>query len=65
MATTHARELRLFAGKVDKAALGLGERVILKAVRAPEGDFRPWDDVRAWACEIAATLSPEPAAAEA
>lgn len=52
----HAREHRVFAGKVDTAALGLGERVILKAVRAPEGDFRPWDDVREWARGIAAAL---------
>jgi menaquinone-dependent protoporphyrinogen oxidase len=42
---------------VDTAILGLGERVILKAVRAPDGDFRPWDDVREWARGIAAELT--------
>jgi menaquinone-dependent protoporphyrinogen oxidase len=57
MAATHARGHRLFAGKVDTAILGLGERVILKAVRAPDGDFRPWDDVREWARGIAAELT--------
>ena len=57
MAATHARGHRLFAGKVDKAILGLGERVILKAVRVPDGDFRPWDDVREWARGIAAELA--------
>jgi hypothetical protein len=36
--------------------------VILKAVRASEGDFRPWDDVREWAREIAETLTGGPAA---
>jgi len=41
---------------VDKAVLGLGEKVILKAVRAPEGDFRPWADVREWTRGIAAAL---------
>lgn len=61
--TTHAREHRLFAGKVDRAVLGLGEKVILKAIGAPEGDFRPWDDVREWARGIAAALKAEPAAA--
>jgi hypothetical protein len=25
-------------------------------VRAPEGDFRQWDDIRAWAAEIATAL---------
>jgi menaquinone-dependent protoporphyrinogen oxidase len=59
--TTQAREHRLFAGKVDRAVLGLGERVILTAVRVPEGDFRPWDDVRDWARGIAAALKEEPA----
>jgi menaquinone-dependent protoporphyrinogen oxidase len=62
---THAREHRVFAGKVDRAVLGLGERVILTAVRAPEGDFRPWDEVREWARGIAAALKAEPAAAGA
>ena len=47
------------------AVLGLGERVILKAVRAPEGDFRPWADVREWAGVIATDLKAESAAAGA
>lgn len=65
MEAIHPREHRLFAGKVDKAVLGLGEKVILKAIRSPEGDFRPWADVREWATGIAATLKAESAAAEA
>jgi menaquinone-dependent protoporphyrinogen oxidase len=56
LAATGAREHRVFAGQVDRAKLGLGEKVILTAVRAPEGDFRPWDEIRAWAAEIAAAL---------
>ena len=62
---TRPRDHRLFAGKVDKAVLGLGERVILKAVRAPEGDFRSWADVREWAIGIATVLKTESAAAGA
>lgn len=65
MEATHAREHRLFAGKVDKAVLGLGERVILDADRVPEGDFRSWDDVREWARGIAAALKEGRAAAGA
>jgi menaquinone-dependent protoporphyrinogen oxidase len=53
---TGAREHRVFAGQVDRSRLGLGEKVLLTAVRAPEGDFRPWDEIRAWASEIAAAL---------
>ena len=56
VATTGAREHRVFAGQVDRSRLGLGEKVLLTAVRAPEGDFRPWDEIRAWAAEIAAAL---------
>lgn len=48
---------RLFAGKLDKRRLGFRERVVVNAVRAPEGDFRDWDDIRAWAASIAETLA--------
>jgi menaquinone-dependent protoporphyrinogen oxidase len=65
MELTHAREHRLFAGRVDRAMLGLGEKVILTAVRVPEGDFRSWDEVRSWAGGIAAALTGKPEAAEA
>jgi menaquinone-dependent protoporphyrinogen oxidase len=58
MAATGARDHRLFAGLVDRSRLGLGEKVILKAVGAPEGDYRPWDEIRAWAEGIAAELAP-------
>jgi menaquinone-dependent protoporphyrinogen oxidase len=47
---------RVFAGKVDKANLGFGERAILIAVHAPEGDFRDWAAIESWAAEIAAAL---------
>jgi len=56
VAATGAREHRVFAGQVDRSRLGLGEKVLLTAVRAPEGDFRPWDEIRAWASGIAAAL---------
>jgi menaquinone-dependent protoporphyrinogen oxidase len=56
VAATGARGHRVFAGQVDRSRLGLGEKVLLTAVRAPEGDFRPWDEIRAWASEIAAAL---------
>jgi menaquinone-dependent protoporphyrinogen oxidase len=55
-ARTGAKGHRLFAGRLDKSELGLGERTVVRAVRAPEGDFRDWDAVREWAEEIAAHL---------
>ena len=56
IAATGAREHRVFAGRCDRSRLGLGEKVLLTAVRAPEGDFRRWDEIRAWAAEIATAL---------
>ncbi len=51
-----AREHRVIPGQIDKKHLGLGERAILAAVRAPAGDFRPWAEIEAWTLEIAAAL---------
>lgn len=43
---------RVFFGALDKAKLGFGERMIVKAVKAPDGDFRDWDAIKGWADEI-------------
>jgi menaquinone-dependent protoporphyrinogen oxidase len=53
---TGAREHHVFAGRLDRSRLSFGERAIAMALRAPEGDFRDWDDVRAWASGIADAL---------
>ena len=55
-----ASEHRLFAGKIDKSTLGFGERAIVTALRATEGDFRDWEEIAAWAREIAAAVETEP-----
>ena len=52
-----ARGHRVFPGAIDRKRLGFGERAILMAVRAPEGDFRPWLQIEEWAREIAASLN--------
>jgi menaquinone-dependent protoporphyrinogen oxidase len=57
-----ARGHRVFAGRLERASLGFGERAAAKAVHAPEGDSRDWDAVDAFAGEIAAELSAEKAA---
>ena len=53
---TGARGHRTFVGKLDKDELGFGERLIVRAVGAPDGDFRDWDAIRVWADEIAEEL---------
>jgi len=54
---TGARDHQVFVGRLDKSELGFGERLISKVVKAPEGDFRDWDAIRAWAREIAQQLA--------
>jgi len=54
--TTHARDHRVFPGVMDKADLGLGERAVVAVVRAPAGDYRPWDEIHTWALGIARDL---------
>jgi menaquinone-dependent protoporphyrinogen oxidase len=56
---TSARDHHVFSGKVDKSKLSFGEKAVLIAVRAPEGDFRDWDEIGTWANEIADTLTRE------
>ena len=49
-------EHRVFFGALDRSTLGFAERMIVKAVKAPDGDFRDWDEIRAWADAIASDL---------
>jgi len=51
-----ARGHRVFAGRMDRSRLGIGERAMVAMVRAPDGDFRPWPEVDAWARSIAQEL---------
>ncbi len=57
IAAAGAREHRVFPGTVVKRGLGFGEKAVAAALRVPDGDFRPWDEIRAWARGIAATLA--------
>lgn len=59
VALAGARGHQVFAGRIDRKQLGLGEKVIMTALRTPEGDFRPWTDVRAWTEGIARALASE------
>jgi menaquinone-dependent protoporphyrinogen oxidase len=59
MNQTGAREHHVFAGKIDRSKLSFGEKAIVIAVRAAEGDFRDWDAIDAWARNIANALTME------
>ncbi|HKA69886.1 MAG TPA: flavodoxin domain-containing protein [Actinomycetes bacterium] len=52
-----AREHRVFSGRLDSSQLGFAERAIVTALHAPEGDYRDWGEIRAWAAGIAESLA--------
>jgi menaquinone-dependent protoporphyrinogen oxidase len=58
--TTHAREHKLFAGKLDTSKLGLLERAAVRGAHAREGDHRDWDEIGRWAEEIAGQIRRSP-----
>jgi menaquinone-dependent protoporphyrinogen oxidase len=61
----HPRDHRVFFGALDPGTLGLRDRLIrsLPAGRPllPEGDFRNWAEIEAWATTIARDLAQAPA----
>lgn len=50
------KEHQVFFGALDRDRLAFGERMIVKAVKAPDGDFRDWDAIRDWTDRIAPEL---------
>ena len=54
--STRARDHRIFTGKLVRKHLSFPDRAMASAIRAAEGDFRNWADIRAWAAGIADSL---------
>lgn len=50
------KEHRVFAGRLKKHRLDLAEKAITSVVHAPQGDFRNWEEIHAWAAGVAQTL---------
>jgi menaquinone-dependent protoporphyrinogen oxidase len=48
--------IALFHGKLAPADLTYLERLLVKGIHAPIGDYRDWDMIRDWAAEIARTV---------
>jgi menaquinone-dependent protoporphyrinogen oxidase len=48
----HARGHRVFAGRLRRSDLSVLERAAVRAAKAPDGDYRDWDAVAAFAEEI-------------
>jgi menaquinone-dependent protoporphyrinogen oxidase len=49
-------EVGLFAGKMDFEVLPLLLRLVVKAMKSEEGDFRDWEAIREWATRVRTTL---------
>ena len=66
-AVIHPREHRVFLGAYDPKdpPKAFSERIVRMMPAAkdilPAGDFRNWEEIEAWAREIAASLTPVPA----
>lgn len=56
---TMAIDHRVFAGRLVERDLGTGERLVIKMLQAPYGDFRSWDDIADWARAIASFVKTE------
>ena len=54
--STKARDHRVFTGRLVRKHLTFPDRAMASAIRAAEGDFRNWAEIRAWAAGIASAL---------
>lgn len=52
-------DISFFHGVLDESKLGFAEKLIVKALKAPLGDYRDWDAVKTWAMAIAGELIKE------
>jgi menaquinone-dependent protoporphyrinogen oxidase len=55
----HPRDHHIFFGALDHNQLSFMERMVVKGVRAPEGDYRDWNEIEAWAESIVRALVPQ------
>jgi len=51
-AMVQPRDVGLFAGAMDYGKLPFVFRLMIKAMKVPEGDFRDWDSIRDWAAGL-------------
>ena len=51
-----ARDVRMFAGRLERDELNISERALVALVHAEQGDFRDLDEVREWAAGIVTDL---------
>jgi len=47
-----SRGVGLFAGAMSYSKLPFVFRLLMKAIKVPESDFRAWDGIRDWAASV-------------
>jgi menaquinone-dependent protoporphyrinogen oxidase len=57
---TGARDVRCFAGRLQREELGLAERALVAMIDAEQGDFRDFTEVDEWSGQIARRLAGMP-----
>lgn len=55
----HPRDIAFFHGTLDIEKLRFAEKLIVRALKAPAGDFRDWETINAWADDIAQAIKKE------
>ncbi|MFN8595085.1 MAG: flavodoxin domain-containing protein [Anaerolineae bacterium] len=50
------RDIAFFHGYINLKKLNLAEKMIVKGIKAPTGDYRDWSAITAWATHIAEAL---------
>lgn len=53
------RDIALFHGVLDTKKLNLAEKLLVRGIKAPVGDFRDWEAINSWAAAIADALKKE------
>jgi menaquinone-dependent protoporphyrinogen oxidase len=53
------RDIAFFHGVLDMKELSLADKLIVKGIKAPVGDFRDWDAITSWAAAIADVMKKE------
>jgi len=56
VALNEPASIGLFAGRVEARRLNLLLRAVLREMKAPEGDWRDWAAIRAWAADLPAAM---------
>lgn len=55
----HPTDVGLFAGALDYADLGFFDRLQVRMMKIPQGDFRNWKVIRKWASDVLVLLTKE------